>query len=158
MSSFHLWSLTLCQLFCRHDSCEHSKQKVTPSSGHLVCIVPPGNAGVCRPQPHSVSLADHTGKSTRGLLSCARFTPVQYPHQKLSPGIPCQNYVRGDLISGIQPPANSPALCPSLLWTIWKYAAPNLCSAQHQSSPRHKALEYQGASPILCCTRCTRLR
>lgn len=124
----------------------------------LVWIVPAGNAGVCRSQPHSVSLAGHTGKSTRGLLSCTGFTPVLDPHQKLFPGIPCQNYVRGDLIRGIQPPANSPALCPSLLQAIWKHAAPNLCSAQHGSSLRHKALVYQGGSPILRSTRCTRLR
>lgn len=58
---------------------------MTPSSGHLVWIVPPGSAGAGRSQPHSVRLAGHTGKSTRGLLSCTRFTSVLLSSPKAVP-------------------------------------------------------------------------
>lgn len=66
-------------------SCGHLEWKVTPSSGHLFWMVPPGDAGVCRSQTHSVSLAGHTGKGTSGLSSCTRFTPVLIPSPKAVP-------------------------------------------------------------------------
>lgn len=118
---------------------------MTPSSEHLVWTVPPGNAGACRSQPHSVSLAGHTGKCTRGLLSCARLTPVLYPLQKLSPGILCRSYVRGDLIRGIQAPAKGPRTVPFFALSYLEMCSTKLVLSSAQIQPEAQSTGVPGS-------------